>query len=98
MADVPLKAKIWMENYQNSGSLESKDISNNRFNVMVLGENEKLECWTLEFENNKGVWGNKLLKVDDIITLNTADWPKGLLPPKVDGTCSPKDPTPSEST
>jgi hypothetical protein len=76
MEHVPLKAKIYMENYQNSGSLEWKDCAANRFKIMTMVD-DKLTCWTMKFEQLEAGWGNRLLKVeetDDIITLDTSDW------------------------
>lgn len=65
MKDVPLKAKIYLQNYENSGSLEWADIEANLFKMMVM-VNDKLECWTLRFEVlEDGSYGNKLLKVED---------------------------------
>ena len=87
MTDVPLKAKIFMENYQNSGSLEWKDCEKNRFNLMVM-ENDKLTCWTMKFEKLEAGWGNKLIKeevYDDIIVLDTSDFPPEIKSQLVDG-------------
>lgn len=87
MTHVPLKAKIYMENYQNSGSLEWKDCEKNRFNLMVM-ENDKLTCWTMKFEKLEAGWGNKLIKeevYDDIIVLDTSDFPPEIKSQLVDG-------------